>query len=309
MALVMILSSALLSGCSAEENNKADNSVSTASSYEDAVAQITDVLAGKGTTAMLKGAAPDEFWNKWANERFDGDVDGLLARLIDVMSGGRVVLGKDDEMVKDLKFNIIDPEPISSADLVRIRIGMSQKDDCEYADFTEGYWFSAIIEMTVEDSEGNTEKIVEDLVEESDDGKFGAIKVDGNWYVIIASYYKGELTEWSWMLDDIVNYYGYTEDRLEEYRKEAKAEVAKSSYSAVMETVNGYMTIKGEFPITITEQTTIKQVMDALAAEDCPVTTDHLDDSKLFLDYCEVSNGYYCIRTLSIDEWFELYTE
>lgn len=79
------------------------------------------------------------------------------------------------------------------------------------------------------------------------------------------------------------------------YRDEAKAEVAKSSFSAVMESYNGYVTIKGT-GMTINDTTTIAQVIDFLDGEGQTVTVDHLNTGLTFLGACEAAaSGYYVI--------------
>lgn len=95
------------------------------------------------------------------------------------------------------------------------------------------------------------------------------------------------------------------ESRSEEYRREAKAEVAKSSFSVVMETYNGFITIKG-YGMTITDSTTIQDVMGFLEAEGQTVTVEHLNTTLTFLGACKATDtGYYVISDGV--EWFDYY--
>ena len=94
-------------------------------------------------------------------------------------------------------------------------------------------------------------------------------------------------------------------DEHEEYRREAKAEVAKSNFSAVMESYNGYVIIKGR-GMSINEYTTIQDVIDFLDAEGQTVTVDHLNTSLTFLSACEERvSGYYTMR--DDVEWYDYY--
>lgn len=92
----------------------------------------------------------------------------------------------------------------------------------------------------------------------------------------------------------------------EEYIKESKIEVARSSFSAVMDSLNGFIIIEDECPLEIDLDTTIQQVMDAVEN----VTVDHIDTSERFLDYCEwVDPGYYSLKSTNGVDWLELYEE
>lgn len=96
-----------------------------------------------------------------------------------------------------------------------------------------------------------------------------------------------------------------------EYDRESKMEAAKSSFSAVMESYNGYITIKGECPLEIGSQTTIQQVMDAMEENGQKVTVEYIDTSRRFLDYCEVQpSGYYTIKDgITTEDWVGLYED
>lgn len=92
------------------------------------------------------------------------------------------------------------------------------------------------------------------------------------------------------------------------YREEAQAEVAKSSFSAVMESYNGYVTIKGTgMGDDLTATTTIKQVIDWLTSEGQIVTVDHLNTDLTFLGACEAqASGYYVIKSTGVT-WADYY--
>ena len=313
MALLIVFSSALLCGCGTDGNNGGGTDspdVNASDSYEDAVAQMADIFAGKGTPAMLKATMPDEFWNKCV-EDFDGDLDDLLEGFIDIVSDGRLAVGKKEVTVKDYKFYIIDPQQTSSSELEQMRQKMSSSHQVDYAEFTDGYSFAVVEEMTVEDNNGNV--ITTDTRGESEEeAKFGAVKVNGNWHMIMINSveYNGEtFTSYKWILEDLVNDYVLFSG--EEYIEEAKAEVAKSNGCAVMESLNGSIIIGGIVPLEITEDTTIQQVIDALNDAGVYITIDHLDTSKCFLDYCEWKDDSvgYVMKSLDNADWLELYAE
>ena len=90
------------------------------------------------------------------------------------------------------------------------------------------------------------------------------------------------------------------------YRNESKAEVVKSSFCAVMESYNGYMTITNQ-RMELKPTTTVREVVDFLKAEGITVTLEYIDTSMLFLDGCVQVNGYYQLRA-DVD-WLEYYTE
>ena len=88
------------------------------------------------------------------------------------------------------------------------------------------------------------------------------------------------------------------------YRDDAQREVAKSSFSAVMESYNGYVTIKGE-TMDITDTTTIKQVMDWLTTKGATVTVDHLDTTQSFKSAVTAAGSFYVIADGV--EWLDYY--
>lgn len=89
-------------------------------------------------------------------------------------------------------------------------------------------------------------------------------------------------------------------------REEMKnAESAKLSFSAVMESYNGYVTIKGS-SMDITDNTTIQDVIDFLRGEGQIVTVDHLDTSLAFIEGCQQhASGLYVIKDGV--EWHKFY--
>lgn len=79
------------------------------------------------------------------------------------------------------------------------------------------------------------------------------------------------------------------------YRDEAKAEVAKSSFSAVMESYNGYVTITGTEMTTISTAK-ISEVIAFLDAEGQAVTVDHLNLDLTFSGAAtQAASGYWVI--------------
>lgn len=92
------------------------------------------------------------------------------------------------------------------------------------------------------------------------------------------------------------------------YRDDAKREVAKSSFSAVMESYNGYVTINGE-GTTIDAQTTIGDIVTFLSGKGANVTTDHLELTKPFIGAAkEADSGYYIIDGSGTDfDWLTYY--
>ena len=90
------------------------------------------------------------------------------------------------------------------------------------------------------------------------------------------------------------------------YQEQARAEVAKSSASAVMESYNGYVLIDGG-EIADIENLSFEEVINALTAEGVAVTVDHLNLEKTFGDACELKNGNYVLKNLDTADWAELY--
>ncbi|MBR5272703.1 MAG: prepilin-type N-terminal cleavage/methylation domain-containing protein [Clostridia bacterium] len=92
------------------------------------------------------------------------------------------------------------------------------------------------------------------------------------------------------------------------YQEQARAEVAKASASAVMESYNGYVLIDGG-EISGIATMSFKDVIAALTAEDVAVTVDHLNLDKTFGDCCELVNGNYVLKDLETSAWAEFYAE
>ncbi len=95
------------------------------------------------------------------------------------------------------------------------------------------------------------------------------------------------------------------------YRDDAKREVAKSSFSAVMESYNGLITIKGsEYALDGIETATVAQVIEHLADNDLEVATDRLDTGVTFTDYAETAVGdLYQIKQNGTADWLDAYLD
>ena len=94
------------------------------------------------------------------------------------------------------------------------------------------------------------------------------------------------------------------------YREEASAEVARSSFSAVMESVNGAITMGEGVTADRFDGMTIAAVVAELQAinPDLIVTTDSIDDSQPFATYAsEQASGYFILAEGDIDFWNGLY--
>lgn len=95
--------------------------------------------------------------------------------------------------------------------------------------------------------------------------------------------------------------------RREERENELHAETAKTYFSAVMESYNGFLTIKGS-GMDVTSRTTIGDVINFLEAEGVTVTIKNLNTTLTFLSACEeMSSGYYVIKD-NVD-WLDYYAE
>ena len=109
------------------------------------------------------------------------------------------------------------------------------------------------------------------------------------------------------MRDDVnwLDYYEAGKDDKEYIEQQQKAEAARSSFSTVMESYNGFVTVKG-YRMDIDEQTRIQDVLDFLDAEGQTVVVDNLNTSLTFFSGCYLSeDGYYHMRT-DID-WHNYY--
>ena len=114
------------------------------------------------------------------------------------------------------------------------------------------------------------------------------------------------------------------------YKKNAQAEVARTSVNSIVESVNGFITVSNDNfdpdTQTLTPKKTghtgdlalstasIAAVAQWLAAEDVKITVDHLDatacSSATFSDYAtSTGTGYYSLSTTKgTDDWCELYS-
>lgn len=95
------------------------------------------------------------------------------------------------------------------------------------------------------------------------------------------------------------------------YRDDAKREVAKSSFSAIMESYNGLVTIKGsDYAMEDISTATVEKVIEHLVNNDLEVAADRLDPSILFTDYAEPAVGdlYQIIKEPAAD-WLDAYLD
>lgn len=102
------------------------------------------------------------------------------------------------------------------------------------------------------------------------------------------------------------------------YKKEASAEVARTSFATIMESYNGYITIKGA-PAAAEDPTggSAQDVADFLADHGSAVTFDHFDaENASFLEFCDKEDtGYYTMKTTeelggeeaALEAWYALY--
>ncbi|MBR5773832.1 MAG: prepilin-type N-terminal cleavage/methylation domain-containing protein [Clostridia bacterium] len=95
------------------------------------------------------------------------------------------------------------------------------------------------------------------------------------------------------------------------YRDDAKREVAKSSFSAIMESYNGLVTIKGDDAVLADIETkTVADVIEHLKDFECNVAADRLDTGVIFGTYAETAVGdlFQIVKEPATD-WLEAYKD
>lgn len=95
------------------------------------------------------------------------------------------------------------------------------------------------------------------------------------------------------------------------YRDDAKREVAKSSFSAIMESYNGLVTIKGaDYAMDDIATATVADVIAHLQNNDLEVAADRLDTGVTFSDYAETAVGdLWQIQKSPAADWLDAYQD
>ena len=103
------------------------------------------------------------------------------------------------------------------------------------------------------------------------------------------------------------------------YKDNAKAEVAKTSFSSVMESYNGYITVNNGAGYTGIADATVGEVAGFLLKNGANITTDHLDLDAPFANGATLVNGYYILKAdvtakdgqdnVEYDCWLDFYAE
>jgi len=95
------------------------------------------------------------------------------------------------------------------------------------------------------------------------------------------------------------------------YRDDARREVAKSSFSAIMESYNGLVTIKGsDYALADIDTKTVADVIAHLEDNDLEVAADRLDPNVIFGAYAETAVGdLWQIQKNPTADWLDAYLD
>lgn len=98
------------------------------------------------------------------------------------------------------------------------------------------------------------------------------------------------------------------------YREEAHMEVSRASLTAVIDSLNGYNTIKGSI-IDLVDGSgningTIQDAIDKLSAEGMEITVDAIKRDAPLANYCRINGQHFMLRDdLDTDAWVALYDD
>ncbi len=96
------------------------------------------------------------------------------------------------------------------------------------------------------------------------------------------------------------------------YRREAQMEVARTSLSAVIDSMNGYNVVEGGL-IGVLDGSgnitgTVQDAIDKLSAAGMDITVDGIKRDAPLANYCYVNGKYFLLRDdVDIDVWVALY--
>ncbi len=118
---------------------------------------------------LLK-VAPEDFWQSWADNYTDGDLEELFD---DMEREGETERSGDDELPKEVEYEITYFTQLSEDECERVEEGLEKRDDINYENISNAYSFK--MKFIITDSDG----------ENYEEGpyNFVAVKMEDEWYI------------------------------------------------------------------------------------------------------------------------------